>query len=382
MRKSPLISWSVSWGTQTEFDLAPHATGLPFAAEGESHRGAAKLYFVLALVFLVLAASATFHTYVPVAIAEGMFALWALAMGVHEWSLRQRWEFTETSVNCRTRSMLARRSWEEPLSAYAGVVSKRKRMGFRLEEDSDPGRKQLYVLMLDHRTNPGRSVKLYSSRSPHALWPNQTHYGKLLGLPGLIETRAGMVVRPAEDLGKSVRQRVAEGSLRVSFDPTTRPAGGVLQVRVEEDALVFRAGGCPWGIVGRVLPPALIFSGAVTSVLGLMLGPWSHAILTIVGAAQLALGVGTRLAFWLAPEELAVSVSGVSKRRRHPWGTFGELSIPADLIEEVAVREPAGNGKHTLVQVISHGATIRFGALLSDTEKNWVRVCIIAVVSK
>jgi hypothetical protein len=273
-----------------------------------------------------------------------------------------------------------RREWEEPLPAYLGVVSVTTMKSFHLGEG--PRDKHPHILVLQHRTDPNRSVKLYGSDWPDDLWAKQTHYGRLFSLPGLIETSGGIAVRHTEELGKSVRQRVAEGTLRVSFDPIAKPKGGLLQVQMEKEGLVLRAGRQAWGVVGRLFPPALIVSGAGMTALGLLLGHWSHGILTAIGAAQMALGVGTRFAFWVAPEELAVSAEGVCRRRRHPWGTFGKLSIPADSIEEVAVREPTGGGKNTVVQVISRAVTIRFGALLSEEEKEWVRDCIIVVISK
>ena len=54
----------------------------------------------------------------------------------------------------------------------------------------------------------------------------------------------------------------------------------------------------------------------------------------------------------------------------------------ADEVEEVMVRPATGSKSYTTVQAMGDQGTVSYGIGLTPTEKDWVRDCIIAVISR
>ena len=81
-------------------------------------------------------------------------------------------------------------------------------------------------------------------------------------------------------------------------------------------------------------------------------------------------------------EELVVSPDEVRKRRHTPWGSTGGKALPADEVEEVIVGKHPSSPANIAVRVVADDVTLSFGSGLPRSEQDWVRDCVIAVISR
>ena len=101
----------------------------------------------------------------------------------------------------------------------------------------------------------------------------------------------------------------------------------------------------------------------------------AKAIVVAVGMYESLVGFPSVVFFWPWHEQLLVSAKGVRFQRG------GVSIIPADAVEDVIiVRTPLPLWRST-VQIRSADKTISFGRDLSKAEKEWVRDCVIAVLT-
>ncbi|MCK4376456.1 MAG: hypothetical protein KAX19_14055, partial [Candidatus Brocadiae bacterium] len=136
------------------------------------------------------------------------------------------------------------------------------------------------------------------------------------------------------------------------------------------------------GAAARFVPLVMLVGGVAAVVVGLVLNVPFRPVLLLAGAVALVVATVALAAARAIAEELMVSPTEVRKRWRHPWGTFREAAAPANEIEEVVVRTPPASHGVTTVQAITDATTVHFGIGLPRAEKEWVRDCIIAVISK
>ncbi len=284
-------------------------------------------------------------------------------------------EFSESTVSCRSHGLTGDEQWSEPLSNYAGI--------FAESEYHSGGKNQssytLHKLILKHDRDEDRSVELYRSRSEDNFRMEQERYAKMFDLPALEETAEGVAERSVEDLDKSVRERVAEGSVEVDFDPGEAPPGENLKVDIAGDCVEIRivGGNFPFGCM---VLTAAVFATGVALCGGLVMNVTSLTFgigLILVGFVSIGLLVAGKL----ITEMLTVAPEKVQKRYETRWGSFGETQIGAGAVEDVEIKKEATNKTPTSVQVLSDTEKIAFGKSLDDEEKQWVRDCVIAIIS-
>jgi len=247
----------------------------------------------------------------------------ALVVGL--WLLTGR---TITRLDLETVSQekvwcLGRRTWSEPLRNYKGVVY---RSEYHAGSRNSPSY-TLYIVEL-HHANPGKRVKLRQSRTEagvRGLWAESC---RLLGLPALEKVGEDLVEHEAGDLGKSVRERAREGRLVVAFDPTTHP------------------------------PPGLA-----------------------VAVRGATLRVAINNGFWLARPGLDVGRDSIRYYRRMPWGESHGKVWKTDAIEDVRICKPVGE-RRDAVQLCSNDGTMSFGQGLSREGLEWLKNCVLAVVTR
>jgi hypothetical protein len=305
------------------------------------------------------------------------FVVWtAVLCGIKELMLHRAWDVTANGVECREREIRVWKEWSEPLSAYEGVLARQELLpvGKRM--------RVVYSIELVHRSDDAKSVMLYSSVAPEGLRASQERAARLFNLPALTVSAAGIEKRQAEDLDKSVRERVAEAGLPVTFDPASKPPGKSLTVRVDGDALVLSAPGRSLIVRHGWVFPALILGGGAIGAAGLLEPEQPTTLALMVGSLSILAGVGALVFFLLLKEELVVSSTEVRKRWRHPWGGFFEAAVPAEEIEDVIIQTPPDGQGMATVQVISDSPVLQFGVGLPKVDKEWVRDCVIAVISK
>ena len=93
-----------------------------------------------------------------------------------------RWRFAETDVSCALNSPFCHREWTEPLSAYKGIYRK------VIERQSGASPVVFeYEILLEHKFDEDRTVKLYNSRSDEDWFMMQEFYLRLLKVPRLAD---------------------------------------------------------------------------------------------------------------------------------------------------------------------------------------------------
>ncbi len=185
-------------------------------------------------------------------------------------------------------------------------------------------------------------------------------------------------VRLPGDLDRSIRERVAGGSLKSTMDPAARPPGRGLSVSVEGDGLRLSARGTPAKVVGS---GALVLAGSVVFVLGKSGYPPVPALPEWVPLLALGFGFLALCYNLLVAEEMAVSPQEV-----HSWWMVAglmvaESALPAEEVEEVVINDLGRGDGLKLVKVISDSQIISFGRRLSRAQRRWARDCITAVLS-
>lgn len=368
-----------------ELDLLPDADQLPAHVEKRGSRVTAAVMFGLAGLAACLAVS--MFVVVPIrqavprallAIGPAIGAAALLLGGLHTQRSYRGWTFTPEQVEYRSRGLLGPKEWTEPLSAFTGVLARQE---YHSGGQNSPSY-TLYLLSLQHRTDKRRSVNLYRSRSEEGFRGQHERYALLFGVSALIETEDGIEERRPEDLGKSVRERVAEGSLQVDFDPASGPPSPRLLLQIEGDTLSICTRGNPLGIPGTLIPVGVLILSVAAATVALITGLPGIRPLIPVGAIFGVLSIVAMVVLPRILEELLVSPEEVRSRWILPWGPVGGTSVPSDEVEEVVVRRRAGKHGTRTVQVITDEKTVHFGPLLTQAEREWVRDCIIAVISR
>ncbi len=367
-----------NWGTT---DLAPDATELPVQV---THSGSKLLAIVLFVVAVGMAVAAVAigiggpggpNPLVParLALAAGAALMVVVLLGGNPWKHMVRWDFTPDGVSYWRRGLFGVKKWAEPMDSYDGVLA--------WQEMRSTGKSTyvVYIVELKHADNKRHTVQLYCSMSKEGHRTKQEHYARLLGVPALVKTADGYEARAPEDLDKSVRERVAEGSLAVTFDPMSGPPGERLSMHVDGRTLVLQVtrGSRVMIAVGAVLALSAVGLLAAGLVIG---GEPRRWVLMGVGVLGGVLGLACLLPALVFRQELLISPEEVRRRTRTPWGPTAGKAVPADEIEEVLVRSSTGGSMGSTVQCVTDDMTLQFGGGLPRAAKDWVRDCIIAVV--
>lgn len=302
-------------------------------------------------------------------------ALGQIVLSIHQMRIA-RWRFTATEVSCRSWRLLRRSQWQEPLSAYQGILRKTHFVsGVRRQI-------AVYQLTLQHSSDKHKSVLLHRSKHHKESIQRQKHYARLFNLPALIETVEGILTSEVEDLDKSVVERVAEGTLAAEFHDYAPPKD--LSVKVEKGAVTLvvqrRYPGIELALVGTAL---ILLGGAIIYILRdepLDLIKAVGFVIACTGGALLVISL-------LFTEELSISRDSLQTCMRSPWRRFRHQKIASSKISHVLVARGGVLGSPDFVSpaaihIVTGEETIVFGRKLRKASKKWVRNCIIAVISK
>ena len=361
----------------------PDDQGLPYETDAKGPRGCAFVCFTLdGLCVAAMAALIVLRggpDIIPIVIVLVVVSCLFAFIGAAILSWQQHWSFSKREIELRARSIFGRTQWSEPISAYAGVVAREE---YHSGGDKSPSYTN-YILELRHRDDKKKTVKLYSSRSGEGFRQQWERYAGIFEVSALHETDDGLEERRIEDLDKSVRERVAEGTMAADFDPSGRPPETNLRVRIEGEAICLSTGNRLLGKVGRNVGIMFALFGAGMVVGGLLSGRMPLiVILPLAGAFLADAGLVLALVGRLLKQELLVAPERVRSRWVHPWGSFGERVLRSDAIEDVTVRTPPNSQGFTAVVIESDERTIWFGMGCSDEEKRWARDCVVAVISR
>jgi hypothetical protein len=367
-------------GKKAMVDLAPDADGLPVLVAKSPPRAVAFVLIGIGILAVLGAGvvlfalpahvgSLRYAVAGSIACAGAVFVLLGLSARA---SLR-KWRFEEDGVHCLKAGLLGRREWDARWSEYLGVLARTER------RSAGQATYVVYIVELKHASEKRRNVKAYESTARDGLRDKLKHYARLFGVPLLVETAEGFEERAPEDLDKTVRQRVTEGSLRTEFDPAAPPPDGGLVVGLEGDALVLRTQRSAAGVAVRIVPGIFLLAGIGVALAAAL---FSIPALFAMAGLQLALAAGAFVLLRGLKEELRISPETVSKSWLLPFGRFATRAVAAADIEDVVVAKPFGGGMGTSVQVVAGDTTLYCGRAQSAADKEWVRDCIIAVISR
>ncbi len=347
-----------------EVDLVPSGEALPGRVTLRLLRPSG---LVLCLVGAVLAAAGAAGLASNWGQATAAFcvvllaALACFAGGIHFLALRREWDFAPDAVTSRSRGILGRRSWREPLSAYRAVLARQEYRGAPRATDADV----LHIVELKHSTRRDRDVRLYCSSLAGGFRAKHAHYARLFGLPAVRMTAFGEVACPPDEMEATLR----EGARVESAVPPTPPRGR-LTVRLADGVLTIRT--------RAVLGPLLAVLAALATVyLAAFMAGWLRAgpmpgMATILWPALPSLACGLFVVLTQRVERLEVSGERLRYRRSFPLSA--EVEMQPGQVESVTIE----HAPHTLwwrrsVRTASDDRSICFGASLSGTEKEWLR---------
>lgn len=298
-----------------------------------------------------------------------------LLVGLHMIIKRKEVWLDAERVALRARGLFGKKEWTEPLAAYRGVLLRSKWEG----GGRDRRDHQIFLVELPHE-QPGKTVVLFESVRDagwHATW-RDVSVG--LHLTALEETPAGLVTHAPEDLSKSVRDKVRDGSLAIAFDATAPLPQGLLAQAADGglDILVvqrnWRSPGL-WGGVGLIVA-ALIFmpilmAWRVPGALILALG----VLGVIAGLLQIACFLASRPRLQVGPERVVTSLmTPLGERRRQEMETAR--------ITGVQLGAPKGQQTGEALHISTDDGRVFFGVGLSRAALEWLRDCLLAAVAR
>jgi uncharacterized membrane protein len=291
-------------------------------------------------------------------------------IGVNQFVLRGRVRVTETEVTYDRRALFGHTGWTEPLTRYPGIL-------FRTEYHSGGKNSPSYTLHIVelHHPEKARRVVLYQSKSPEGargIWEDSC---RALNLPALEAAGGTVAHREVADLDKSVRDLVRERKLDIRFDPRQPPPEGI-RLEVGRDQLRIEI-----GLPRLPLPVAVPWSLVALGIAALpFMIPGAPMILCVVGLIFLAVPVVWKGFAGRIRQQIEVSRAEVRVVWRMPWGSVAETVLPADEIEQVEVRKGAGSQSPAL-HIVTDEREVAVGPFLKPEAREWLRHCILAVIT-
>ncbi len=305
-----------------------------------------------------------------------VFGLGILLYGLHLLLWRKTVTLDGLFVAVGERGLFGSRSWQEPLTAYRGVLSRSRRVQTKNSSYT------LYLVELLHG-DPKRTINLYTARRQEGWRAKWEAYARWLKLPALEQGESGVVARDVEDLDKPVAELIDEGKVAVDYDILKQRAEG-LAVDIEGEAVVATRTRPQVSLLGMLLflafPAAFLYIGfflgegdAVDEMGRLVVG----AMGVLFGALILAGLVWDRLTrrrLRIAPDRLTVTSVG-------PWGEGRGRSLDAGEIEGVRVAREHEN-RRPAVLIQGDRRTLAFGRGLPEGSLEFLRNAVLAKIAK
>jgi hypothetical protein len=269
-------------------------------------------------------------------------------------------------VSYASMSRFRSKQWMEDIDKFEGIFSR--------EEYHRGGKNRrsytLYIVELFHNDSK-KTIRLFQSTSSQNVRAIGEEFCRNLNLPALEKNGSYIVKRNVEDLGKSVRDLVKDGKLRIDFDPSRPPpkglqaevAGDMFQVIVNDDGFtIFRV------IVPLLIPIVFIFIG---------LG--KQEPMPLVGGTVIGLTMVMSI-LWsvFTRESVKIGEETIVLNRTTPWGeTAGTVIVTSD-IKSVVVGE-SGRSKQVLIKTDQQQFAL--GSGLSAEAQKWLSSCIMSIIS-
>jgi len=276
------------------------------------------------------------------------------------------------TVSRESKWLFGYKIWSEPFANYPGII---QRSEYHSGGKNSPSY-TLYIVELYH-DDKKRRVRLYESRSPVGVREIWEDCCRALNKVALEDDAGTMRARSVEDLDKSVRALAKEGKVEIVFDPSVPPPKG-LHLSVQGDSLRIVMDKAKSSMAGMllVLVIPMVFTYIGFFVKGV---PFVFAV---VGLIFLALLLAALVWAKIATAALDVGRDGVKLYWLTPWGPTRGVAMASDEIESVRIgKPPTGNASREVVLIVGDAATIPAGQGLDRAALEWLRNCILAVIT-
>ena len=305
-----------------------------------------------------------------------------LPVTIRRWKLgkRQTIEIHRDFVRFTERGLFAR-NWEEPLSAFEGVLC-------RTATEARGGGVEVTIWVPVHlvelvHPDTKKTLRLYKTNEEEGIRKLWEDAAKALDLPALDEIAGGIVVRATEDLDKSLRQLAVEGKVSVDFDADAPPPRGIVLERAEGEFRVIlglQAYSYDLYVLLYVFLFIFFIGGAFLILLALE-GVFEGSLGFFVGFVGVSLVTGGGALFWNVIVRRCIVMTSAEIRyfRAGPFGTFGHKAIPLDQLEEISY---AGLINYTSTGELVmewHRTIISIGGLGKE-QLRWLEQFILAAI--
>ena len=301
-------------------------------------------------------------------------AVGIVLLGLHLLIWRRTVTLDSLFVTVEQRGVFGRKTWQEPRTAYQGVLKRSQRVSTKNSSYT------LYLVDLLHPADK-RTVNLYSARSDRDWRAKWEAYARWLKLPALEDGADGLVARHSADLDKPVAALIAEGKVKIDCDALKGPAEG-LSVEAGAAGLVVTRTGPElawWGaLLLSGIPLIFVYVGFFLDDVPSGVG-WLVGVMGLVFAALILAGVVwdriSRQRLKLGPEGLTVNALG-------PWGETRGKTLALAEIESVRLGRREQESRSAALLIAADRRTLAFGRRLPKATLAFLENLILAEIAK
>ena len=301
-------------------------------------------------------------------------AVGIVLLGLHLLIWRRTVTLDSLFVTVEQRGVFGRKTWQEPRTAYQGVLKRSRRVSTKNASYT------LYLVDLLH-PDAERRVNLYTARSDRDWRAKWESYARWLKLPALEEGPDGLVARQSADLDKPVAALIAEGKVKIDRDALKGPAEG-LTVAAGADGLVVTRTGSElawWGALLLIgFPLIFVYVGFFLDDVPRGVG-WLFGGMGLVFEALILAGV-----VWdrISRQRLRLGPEGLTVNALSPWGETRGKTLALAEIESVRLGRRAQESRSAALLIAADRQTLAFGRRLPKTTLAFLENLILSEIAR
>lgn len=339
-----ILVFAMAWGGLPIFGMAQH--GMPDLEQPEN---------LLFFLFPVLAVG-------------------IVLLGLHLLIWRKTVALDSLFVTVEQRGIFGRKSWQEPKTAYRGVLSRTRRVSTKNSSYT------LYLVDLLHPDDK-RTVNLYTARTNRDWRAKWEAYARWLELPALEAGEDGLVARRSADLDKPVAELIAEGKVKIDRAALGEPAEGVTVESGAAGLVVTRTGPelAWWGaLLFLGFPLIFVYVGFFLDDVPMGVG-WLFGAMGVLFEALLLAGV-----VWdrISRKRLKLGPAGLTVNALGPWGETRGKTLALAEIESVGLGRREQESRAVTVQIAADRTTLTFGRHLPKATMVFLKNLILSEIAR